>query len=518
MDQISTEKPKPLQTFLEKVESIESIEEKLPACIEFMQVALSQNASPDFKGFWHVRKLCFPYFKESLPGQLRADMWNLYVELTKEGRRLKNILDQESSFAASQIDLAIEALEKEVEDPQPISLKMPKQPKALEGRYDFYEVRQKELGKLNVFASRINSLRKELIKIDMRVRHKNKFFTRLSALGDLIFPRRKELIKDLSESFLDDVNVFTDAHFSEANFNEERICRLVFFYREEIKGLQALAKVLTINTHAFTQTRQSLSECWDMLRGMEKELKKEHAHHKQKSNENKAEVIVKIEEIKSRFENKEIAFAEGLQQLKEVNQWMREVELVKADVHELREALTVARAPMEAIQEAEIQEARDKEMALEKERKQRVERFVELLDEGVAEKTLEDAKKYFENLQSELSNLSMTKAEKQMIDRKIRILKDQIADKEEEAILALPDDAREQLSSLQKMFDERQLRRKEIKGQIEEYRKVLGGSNLDFEKAMKYNELMASEKEVLTKCDASVVEIEKKIREIKNRS
>ncbi len=523
MDKAQTEpqqKHSPLQTFLDGIQTIKGVEEKLKACIDYMQNALSQHLSPDFKGFWHVRKLCFPFFKEQLSGQVRADMWAFYVDLTKEGRRLKNLLDEESSFAATQIDLAIVALEQEVGGPKAVSLKMPKQPKALEGRYTFYETHQQELCGLNVFASRINALRKELVKTEMRIRQKNKFFTRLSALGDVIFPRRKDLIKEISETFLRDVEEFTESHFSAHTFSEEKARRLVFFYREEIKGLQALAKMLTINTHAFTTTRQSLSECWDMLRGMEKELKKEHAHQKQKSQENKEAVLERMAQIASKFENKEISCLEGLSELQQINQWMREVELTRGDVHELKAVLLSTRQPLEIDRDKHEQKVKDKEAEIEQERKDRIEEFNQKLDRissQVAEISVEELKEGVEACRTTLNSLSITKTERQLFDRKMREIRDLVVDKEEIAVLSLSDAAREQLGTLQNMLEQRQLRRKEIKGQIEEYRRTIGGSNLDFEKAMKYNELMAVEKESLEKTDASIVEIEKKIKEVKNQ-
>ncbi|MCH9608899.1 MAG: hypothetical protein S4CHLAM45_05830 [Chlamydiales bacterium] len=524
MDQQTTQhQPKltPLQTFVQQFEQIEQVEEKLSTCIEFMRAALSKEQSPDFKGFWEVRKICFPLFKEPLSSHIRSEMWNQYIELTREGRQLKNMLDEESSFAVEQIDLAIAALEKEVEDPQSVSLKMPKQPKALDGRFSLYENLQKELAGLNVFATRINALRKELIKTEMRIRHKNKFFQRLSVLGDRIFPRRKELIKELSETFTGDVETFMEAHFSEKNFCEENARRSVFFFREEIKSLQALAKHLTINTQAFTSTRHQLSECWDMLRGLEKELKKEHVHLKQKSHENTTEALEQIKKITDRFTEGELPYSEGLNELKEVAHWMRKVELTKGDVHQLKEALKEARAPMEALLDEELREQKERADEVERERKEKVEAFknkLTALQEEIKTETIEALQGKLEAIKSAFITLSMTKAERQIFDRMIKDLREQMIDKEEAAILALPDDAKEQLDALQAMLVQRLEKRKEVKKQIEEFRQVIGGSNLDFESAMKYNELMVLEKKSLEKTDLSIMEIEKKIKDIKNQN
>ncbi len=82
-------------------------------------------------------------------------------------------------------------------------------------------------------------------------------------------------------------------------------------------------------------------------------------------------------------------------------------------------------------------------------------------------------------------------------------------------MLLISDDDRAALANYSEIFEQRKKRRVEIKAQIEEYRKILGGSNLDFEKAIEYNELMTSEKERLEKIDEGLREIELKIRELK---
>ena len=100
--------------FLKSFDALSTPEEKLKMCITFMREALAQPVSPNFKGFWDVRKICLPLFKESLAAQARAELWAEYIELTREGRRLKDLLDEETAFAVEQIDLAIGALEDEV--------------------------------------------------------------------------------------------------------------------------------------------------------------------------------------------------------------------------------------------------------------------------------------------------------------------------------------------------------------------------------------------------------------------
>jgi hypothetical protein len=111
-----TQNESPLEVFLKELGNVQEVEARIKSCLEYMQEALSKGKVPDFKGFWEVRKHCLPFFKESMAQPLRTTFWDTYIELTREGRRLKHLLDEEASFAVEQIDLAIHAIEKEVED------------------------------------------------------------------------------------------------------------------------------------------------------------------------------------------------------------------------------------------------------------------------------------------------------------------------------------------------------------------------------------------------------------------
>lgn len=78
----------------------------------------------------------------------------------------------------------------------------------------------------------------------------------------------------------------------------------------------------------------------------------------------------------------------------------------------------------------------------------------------------------------------------------------------------LSDDDLKALSQLKVVYEERKQRRQEIKTQLEHYRKLLGGSGFDFEKAMLYREMIEAERATLDKINASIHEIEEKIEQI----
>ena len=116
-DEITSEKTKessaPLFSF---ANPSDTAEQKISQALEFMEKALSQPGSPHFKEFWEARKQCLDLFKENIPPSPRAFLWSKYCELSKEARRLKEILDEQTAFAVEQIDIAIKALEEEIQN------------------------------------------------------------------------------------------------------------------------------------------------------------------------------------------------------------------------------------------------------------------------------------------------------------------------------------------------------------------------------------------------------------------
>ncbi len=516
--------------FLTQLETLSDVEEKLRSSIHFMRDALAQKGTPNFKGFWEIRKICLPLFKEPLAGMMRAQLWAEYIELTREGRRLKSILDEESAFAVEQIELAIASLEKEATEfhenrdsavDQVASIDFPSGLATVKERNAFYQKRQRQLTILNVYASRINSLRKELIRTEMRIRQKNQFFQRLSQLGDKVFPVRKELIREVSEAFIQDVEGFVHTYFSQEAFSHEEVRRSVFFFRDEIKGLQAMAKMLTLNTHAFSATREQLSQCWDQLKGMEKELKKEYAQQKHQSSENVEQVQARIQAFVADYADGKYTVETGLKELESISRWMRDVDLTRQHVRFLKEELEKARQPIDAIQHAEEESRRQKQVEFEQARREKVEKLKQEVDsiaQNIGSETVDILLVKLEECRKAFTGVSMVKVERQQLDKKIKEVRDLIAEKQEQALIDLSDDDRATFDSLKEVLEQRKVRRKAVKAQIEEYRKTSSGSGLDFEKAMRVQELMQEEKERLAKLDEGIAEIEAKISAFKSSS
>jgi len=502
--------------FIEKLASFPTPEEKIAHGLLFMRNSISQEGSPRFREFWEARRLVLPFFKENINPAIRSKLWGEYVELTVEARRLKEILEEQSAFAMEQIDLAIKALESDVANFPALLAGTGEIPfyeasQTIRQKSNIYNQIQRELNLLNTLASRLNGLRKEIIKTDMRIRFKTKFFKRLSDLGDHIFPKRKELIETISNEFEKDIDQFIAKHFQ----GDEIVGAPYYALREEIKGLQSMAKLFTLSSGVFTRTRLKLSECWDKVKVLEKEHKKEVLEKKQASSEQRQTVQAKIDAVKERAA--ELSLNDLDAELDVIADEMRDVPLHRDDVRYLRDQLNEIRAPHIAAQE---QKARDAELA-EKEKLRLKREMIVSLKEKISHLCkegerleLDPLSAAFDEVLSQIEQLEVSKMEKQQMERSLRPIKDLIADKKENSLLNLSEDDKKALENLRVVLQQKKQRRQEIKDQLETYRKALGGSNLDFEKAMHCRELVEQEKERLEKANAAIEEIEQKIAEL----
>lgn len=504
--------------FVEKVVSFSTPEEKIAFGLQFMRSSISQEGSPRFREFWEGRRFILPFFKENLNPAIRSNLWNEYVELTVEARRLKEILEEQSAFAMEQIDLAIKAIEKDVEGFGDLlknsgEIAFSERCETIRQKASTYNQIQRELNLLNTLASRLNSLRKEIIKTDMRIRFKTKFFKRLSELGDHIFPKRKELIESISSEFEKDINHFVQKHFKE----NEVVGAPYFAIREEIKALQGMAKVFTLNSGVFTRTRLTLSECWDKIKVLEKEHKKEMLERKQASSEQRESIQAKIDALKPKAI--EMSTHDLSREMDVISDEIRDVPLQREDVRHLREELYKLREPQRAAQEQkarELLEVEKEKLRLKREQMTSLKERIAHLVKEAAQMDLEALHQNYVEIESELTKLDISKIEKQQIERTLRPLKDLIADKKEHSLLNLSEDDKKVFENLKMILQQRIKRRQEIKDQLEVYRKALGGSSLDFEKAIQYQELVEQEKERLDKANAAIREIEQKIADLES--
>lgn len=492
-------------------------ESRLKRCIDGMQSKIS-DMPPRFREFWEAKRECLSLFKEDLPYKARGELWRRYVDLSAEAKRLKGILEEESLFASEQIELAIQALVSDLEAMEDRLSEMPGLDVVLDlpplaAKKEEYGKAQKQLHLLNALAAKVNSLRKETIKTEVRVRTKTKMFKQLSKCGDHIFPLRKELIKKMSEEFLKDIEAFVNMYFEAGKKPSVSIYAL----REEVKNLQSLAKLLTLNTGSFTETRIALSFCWDRLKSWDKERKQERAELKNQQKQSYEEAVAKVKEFEE-FCQKSPPLREVLKKHEEVLIALKGLKnLGSYDLNRLKTMLSTCKHPFEE-KERQEQEAilsREKEKESSRLAKiQSVRADAQNLLENVESMSLEEVQAGRSSLEETIKNLPLTKSEKMDLDRFMKQLKDSLLEVKSKRILSLSGSDQEKYEELLSVLQEKRARRLEVKIQLETYRKALGGSGFDFEKAMMYKELIESEREVLEKMNSAIEELEKKMAQI----
>lgn len=424
--------------FIHLFEGASNSEEKIRLSIDFMRAALSHSGTPRFKDFWEGRRLCLPLFKLNISPKVRSQLWSSYIELSEEAKRLKVILDEQSAFAIEQIELAIQALEKDLEHYDSLlsttqEAWFPEESFFFKERRDVYNRMQKELLLCNTLAAKVNAMRKEVVKTEMRIRIKNKLLERLSICGDKIFPKRKELIREVSHAFMDDVEKFIQSYFENGESQKVPLYAL----REEIKQFQALAKVLTLNTHAFTETRSKLSKCWEQIKNWERERKKETLQKRQVFKENFDSVMEKIK-LFSEACLVEISVEECNKQASAILDFMRTVELGREEVRALKDAVQQVRnAPLDKAKEVQ-QQRQAKEREEETQRREKINALKDALNAllfQVTDVDVELLSAQRESIYKQLQEFTLAKAEKQIVDRVFKQLKDAIDEKKKKLFL-----------------------------------------------------------------------------------
>jgi hypothetical protein len=491
-------------------------ETKLERLLQFMELSLAEHHPPRFRSFWQAREACFFLFKENIPQLVRYPLWSRYTELSKEARRLKEMLDEQSAFASEQIDIAIRALEADLSQTQQrqsaviqsLSLKS----QIMEPHFPQYVQQQGELDFLNLHAARINALRKELIKTEMRARKKNLFFQRLSSLGDKVFPRRKELIHRVSEQFVKDIEGFIAEHFSTA-----RVRAPFYFLREEIKALQIMAKSLTLNTHAFNHTRLQLSQCWDKIKELEKEHKKEQAQQRIVHAEQMQLVQQRVDDVALKVQEQKIPLNDAINTLDSIATSLRHQDWERDELKALRHHIHQARSTIQEIIDREAQEKYKQEQERIRGIQQKItdlKQEISLLIQNAPKETAEELLLRREEFQQKIQSLAITKTEKLELERLLKPLKDLISDKKEQSLILLSEDDRHALAQLHEVLQQRKQRRQEVKESLDQLRKASAVSGLDFERAMTYQAQMNEEKDRLEKVNQGIEEVEKKLAQM----
>lgn len=504
------------ELFSAKLEELADPEAKIRAGIAFMEQSLNQEGVPHFKNFWAAGKFCMDTLKEIENPLLRSAFREQYVTLSSEARRLKALLDEQTSFTAEQIEIAIAALEKELaewkEDSEGSPFDLPHTPRVLQRYLKDYERIQRELNFLNTQASRVQALRKELTTVEMRARAKNDFFRRLSAAGEQLFPKRRDLIKTISEQFQSDIDLFAKGYA-----HKETLSKNVRQARDEVKLLQYFAKSLTLNQKAFSHVRTTLSNCWDTLKDLDQERHAQMSAQKEEWSTHAKALADKIQAFSDTYAAGGMSVREAEKALNELQDAIQENEVGRDLVRSLQRMIRQAAEPV--IKQQAAEEAAHKER-IKKEQEELASAKTALFkqleqvekDQALAISACEEV---LSAVREKGAVLSWTKQERMQFDRLLRKMNDQLAARKEDSLLDLSEDSKAKLISLKDILKKRALRRQEIRQRLQELRKEEGLSGLDFEKAITLRGLIEDERAQLAQLEESLEELQKQIEELK---
>lgn len=486
------------------------VEDKLRCALDAMRKIVSSETTPIFKDFWEAKRMCLEFFKEKIPPHVRTLFWNEYVELSDAIRQVKEVLDEQSSFAEEQIDLAVAAVEKDLQNFETTlndmgGIELPPESRFLQQNGSKYIRLQKELELYNTFTGRLNGLRKELIQTQMRIRNKNKLFQKLSKLGDLVFPKRKEGIKTLSDLFLADVDRFVGEYFEVAKGP-------YFGLKDEIKALQKFAKVLTLGTAAFNQSREKLSGCWDQIKDKEAMHREQRAEQKEKFKQNFDQFAPRIEAFKAECAEFKISVNGADEKIEGLLSEMRQLGFGNDEMKGIKKELLESKRVLEDKEREDRKKAIEAEefeqMRLVKAHQTLLNDIQEVLDQADV-LTLNALVEKWEAFLKEEKSLKISGIEKAVLENRLGSIADYIQEKKWKG--ALDGSPEELASSLHVLLSERHREKRKIKEALEVHRKIVGGSGLSFEQSLQYQELLREEKIRLDTIETMVEEIEEKL-------
>ncbi|MEM8629203.1 MAG: hypothetical protein AAGF04_03950 [Chlamydiota bacterium] len=468
--------------------------EKMQFLLSHMHEALEQRDTPFFQKFWDLRGLALKTLKERLSPEVRSELWERFVFLSQEARKLQTFFEEQAKFDVEQIALAIEEMEKELENyasllqEEEICLPWVEE---WTGERSFYEEKQKELALLNRFFVRIGALRAELLRTAMRMKHKNTLLKRLSLVAQKVLPSRQSLMESLSARFHEDLGAFTTEYFVEDTKKP------FYVLKEKIKELQALAKNLTLTSDTFMQTRTILGAFWDEIKRKQKVHKERAAKRKFESHQKKMEILEVVARLK---EGSSLSSEERSKKRRDINQMLRTKELFKEDRQEIESALgyTEYKAP------SAKQDAREGQKTTLFDQK------ILSLSESKQAMPFEDAYDRFEQLQRQVEKAPASYGE----NRRLRTL---LLPLQEWIDATLRDKVQNiqkktgSLESCESLLHLAQKMRRKSKQTLEDERRKKGRSGFDFQMAMHYQEQVDSEKRRLQSIDAVIETLEEQI-------
>jgi len=272
--------------------------------------------------------------------------------------------------------------------------------------------------------------------------------------------------------------------------------------KEKIKALQKFAKAISLAPSTFSKTRELLSGYWDKIKQLETEFRKERAEEKAQVQSEVGKIAPEVEALAQECKDEKICLREADKKIEELLARMNDLKLPKELEKRWKKQIIEAKQPLE-----------EKEKALRQKEKETQEK--EWLAQQEAETlSLDLLVEKWELALKEEKTLKTKGAERSLVVHRLDTICDSIQEKKWQTLL---DDGGENLvPSIRSLLNERHKEKQKIKARLEEYRKLIGGSNLNLEQSLLYQGMVSDDKLRLDAIEILLEELEEKLFDLED--
>lgn len=473
-----------VNAFIQTLDALDTPEKKLQSMLSYMQKELAHGKLQPISRFWVMREFCLQQFKQDLFLSARMQLWEKYRQIVQELSKMKQLIKEKVASDQAEIIQALETLHDEIHKlsaqvKKAPSIDVPQDIPCIKKNATFYQSHQKELNVVSAYAKQLNGLKNELVTLDIHYRDKHALLEKLHELSDLVFPRKRELLGIISKQYTEDVQAFIHA-----NFEKKELKFPVYELKEQIKSLQAFAKILSLNISSFSSTREKLSQSWDHIRAFEKQQKKLKEQQKAACSENETRLKERIQKLKD--EKVKLSSQDFEREVHQINESIKSIDLLKPQRKKLKEHLQL-------IDDTKI--SKD-EFSEEDEIYLNLQRELITLEEKAKHWDYFSLMNEYERVLQVYESSKILDAQQNKILRGFGALKKELLEKllEEVENSVNIEDLAEQIESFKAL----------LRQDAEKFRRSLNASNQSIEKAMLYNELLTQTKQQLTDFEKKV--------------
>jgi len=307
--------------------------------ISYMKSLIDGHENIDWSAYNIAKKKFLVEFKALENNGQKQKIWKDFVEVSDAARAMKKIHEEVGEFAAEMISKALDAIDVELESTQ--SLTFTHHFPVFDKVTEFKSYKSKIVEKLAMVAflskkaSQVQELRQELMKTGMRLSLKGKLFDRLSKIGDIVFPKKKELSNEIIEDFKKALLAFCQKNAKQTEGSETLF---------QIRLIQGFLKSLSLKKQDFDFVKSLLDPIWKKAT-VDKDLKeKAFEETVAKSQEAKKTIEESFEALSALIEQNQDT--EALKLYDEIQRKFKEKTLTKTDFRVCKDSLESKAKPL----------------------------------------------------------------------------------------------------------------------------------------------------------------------------